>query len=180
MWDTYALPPYKRNHSQLVARVSLWFAHEYSAHGEGSIDMLLLEAGSLLHDIDKNAPKRPGEHHPDTGVRLLKEAGYNEVADLVRTHPLHAILDQSIAPKTIEQKLLYLADKMVKHEVITVDKRFDLWKSEPLPEDGKRVLEAAYPKVKELEREILEYIGVSPEEVAGLANAKDLSTMKLV
>ncbi|MBI4066465.1 hypothetical protein HY411_02000, partial [Candidatus Gottesmanbacteria bacterium] len=79
-------------------------------------------------------------------------------------HPLHAILDPAIAPKTIEEKLLYLADKMVKYEVIGVDGRFRLWNDEHLPVEEQEILDAAYPKVKELEKEVLGMIGMEPEE----------------
>lgn len=160
LWDKYTLPEYKRNHSRLVAEVALWFAQKIKA------DMRLLRAAALLHDIDKNAPKKPNEHHPDTGVRLLREAGFEEVADLVRTHPLHAILDSNIAPKTTEEKLLFLADKMVKHTIITVDERFALWRKEDLPPDAVKILNRAYPKVKELEREVCLTVGVDPNEIS--------------
>lgn len=160
LWDVYNLPEYKRNHSQLVARVAMWFAKKLG------VPTPLLKAAALLHDIDKNIPKLPNEHHPDTGVRVLLEAGFEEVSQLIRTHPLHAILDPTIAPKTIEEKLLYLADKMVKHTIITVDERFALWRKEKLPEDAIKILDTAYPKVKELEQEICSTIGVDPNEIS--------------
>ena len=123
------------------------------------IDQLLLQAAALLHDIDNNIPKLSGEKHPDTAVRILREEGMEEVAAIVATHSLHAILDPVNGPKTIEQKILYLADKMVKYEVIGVDARFKLWSKEHLPPDAQAVLDAAYPKVKALEKEILAKIG---------------------
>lgn len=179
-WDTYQLPSYKRNHCLQVARLSLWFASRFiQADPTKRINTKLLEAGALLHDVDKLAPKKDGERHPEGAVRILRKQGYHEVADLVRTHPLHAILDQKLAPKTIEQKLLYLSDKMVKHTIITVDERFALWRSENLPPQAIRELDAAYPKVKGLEKEICLFVGVTPEEIAVLANRSNLSTMKL-
>lgn len=178
-WDDFHLPPYKRNHSVLVARVALWFAHELSTKKSFTFDEPLLEAAALLHDIDKMAPKLPNEHHPDTGVRLLRVAGFQDVADMVRTHPLHAILDQTIAPKTMEQKVLYLSDKMVKHTIITVDERFALWRNEQLPPDAVAILDATYPKVKALEKELCSAINVKPEDIANLANRLNLSTMRV-
>ncbi|HLD24614.1 MAG TPA: HD domain-containing protein [Patescibacteria group bacterium] len=180
LWDDYRLPPYKRSHCLLVARVALWFAHQLMIKRGLSINLELLQVAALVHDIDKMAPKRKGEHHPDTGVRILRESGFGEVADLVRTHPLHAILDPTIAPKTIEQKLLYLSDKMVKHSIITVDERFTLWRKEKLPFDAVAILDAAYPKVKALEKKLCSMVGVKPHDIAKLANTSDLSTMKLL
>lgn len=178
LWNKYALPAYKRHHCQLVSRVAVWFAHELAVKGNVTgIDVALLESAALLHDIDKMAQKNAGEHHPDAGVRILKDEGFPEVADLVRTHPLHAILDQNISPKTWEQKILYLSDKMTKHDIITVDERFALWRKESLPQEAVFVLDATYPMVKALEEDICAMIRVAPKDIALLVNATETSTM---
>lgn len=177
LWDKYNLPPQKRNHVELVARVAVFFAQKLLAlpvlpvgrQVGGSINEPLLLTAALLHDIDKNIPKNPGEHHPDTGVRILNEEGMREVAEIVKTHSLHAILDSNISPKSWEEKLLYLADKMVKHEIITVDQRFDLWRAEDLPVDAKEMLEKTYPLVKKLEAEVLGLLDLKPEDIKNLA-----------
>ena len=167
LWDKYDLPEKKRIHCELVARVAVWMARQLKLKTVNlKINEDLLRAAALLHDIDKNILKLPGEGHPDAGVRVLQKEGMEEIADLVRTHPLHAILSPAISPKTWEEKLLFLADKMVKYDVITVDKRFALWREESLPADAAAVLEAAHPKVKELEKEICDIVGVHPLEVA--------------
>ena len=131
-------------------------------------------AGALLHDIDKNAPKFPGEKHPDAAVRILREEGMGEVADLVKTHSVHAITDPAIAPKTWEEKLLFLADKMVKQDVIGVDARFAQWNEENLPESEITMLKQAYPKVKDLEAEILELVGMESADVLSKLQAMSL------
>ena len=165
LWEKYGLPERKRRHVALVARVAGFLAQQIDKATKQQINKPLLQAGALLHDIDKNIPRLPGEQHPDAGVRILRKEGMGEVADLVKTHPLHAILDPAIAPKTIEEKLLFLADKMVKHEVIGVDARFALWRDEHLPTAEQEVLDAAYPKVKELEKEVLDLIGWEPKRI---------------
>ena len=48
---------------------------------------------------------------PEQTVRQAVEEGMGEVADIVKTHSLHAILDPRIKLATWEQKLLYLADQ---------------------------------------------------------------------
>lgn len=151
LWDKYQLPEKKRIHVALVTKVAMDLANKINK----PINRPLLLAAGLLHDIDKVIPKLPGERHPDTGVRILREEGMDEVADVVTKHSLHMILDPRTAPKTWEEKLLYLADKMVKQEVIGVDARFALWNNEHLPEEAQRELDLAYPKVKQLEKEIL-------------------------
>ena len=169
LYDTYALPDGKRIHSRLVARVAIFLATRVSQKLAITIDTKLLYAGAMLHDIDKNIPKLQDEHHPDTGVRVLGEYGFREVANLIKTHSLSSILDQAISPKTWEEKLLYLSDKMVKHDIITVDERFRLWKEENLPEKARVELDTAYPLAKLLEKEVFDQIGIAPEDVAALA-----------
>lgn len=170
LWDKYQLPDKKRLHVALVAKVALFLAKELRSKNENvRINDELLLAASLLHDIDKNAPKLSGEQHPDAGVRILRQEGMEEVAGLIKTHPVHAILDPKIAPKTIEEKLLFLADKMVKFEILTVDNRFALWNAEHLPQKEQKTLDQCYPKVKALEKEIFDVIAIPPEEVARFA-----------
>ena len=170
LWNTYGLPEKKRLHVTLVTRVALFFARKSQEVGfVADINIPLLRAGGLLNDIDKAVPRLPGEQHPDTAVRVLHEEGMDEVAEVVRRHPLHAIIDPALVPKTSEEKFLYLADKMVKFEILTVDQRFQLWRDEHLPPEAVKMLDACYPKVKELERQILSSIGVLPQEVASLA-----------
>lgn len=170
LWDKYHLPEKKRLHVTLVARVAMFLAKQLTKrNGHETINNKLLHAAALLHDIDKAAVKRPGERHPDTAVRILTDEGMPEVALVVAKHSLHSILDQVDFPKTWEEKLLYFADKMVKYEVITVDKRFALWRKEDLSPDAVSILDASYPLVKNMEKEIVDLLGIDPTAVAKLA-----------
>lgn len=163
LWDTYNLPEQKRIHVALVAKVAMFLASRFQVNEK------LLLAAALLHDIDKNIPSLPGERHPDTAVRILTEEGMQEVADIVKTHPLHAILDPAISPKTLEEKILYLSDKMVKYDIVGVDGRFALWRGEKLPLDAINIVNQAYIEVKRLEQEIFSRASVTLEDVQKLA-----------
>ena len=169
LWEKYRLPPQKRIHCGVVSQVALILAQKWKeCDVHIQINEQLLTAAAFLHDIDKNIEKLPGEHHPDAGVRILKEEGMSEVAEVIRTHPLHMIVDESTAPKTIEQKLLFLADKMTKQKCIGVDKRFAVWREEDTDEQSKTVLEKAYPKVKALRDEVLHCAGITEDELEKL------------
>jgi len=167
MWDTYDLPQQKRIHVRLVARVAMKLA-ERIIRNDTSVDINkpLLYASAMLHDIDKNVPKLSGEQHPDAGVRVLREVHMPEVASVIKTHALHMILNPDNAPKSIEEKILFIADKMVKYEIISIDKRFALWRSEENSPEMKRILDESYPKVKALEEEILTLCGLQKDDVA--------------
>lgn len=168
LWQTYSLPKQKQLHVSIVAQVSRILAEHIERALGICIQKDLLFASALLHDIDKNIPKIEGERHPDAAVRILCDVGMDEVAHLVKTHPLHAILDPTIAPKTWEEKILFLADKMTKYDVISVDERFRLWKEEPLSQEERELLDTAYPKVKELEQEVMTCIGSTPETMINI------------
>lgn len=170
-WDEFDYPKEKRLHATWVSRTAMILAEELRRRGY-PVDLDLLEKAALLHDIDKNMRKIPGDSHPDAGVRMLLKRGMGEVAQVVRTHPLHTILDPATSPRTWEEKILYLADKMVKYELIGVDKRFDLWRSEHLPEKARRQLEDSYPLVKKLEKELFDLTGLTPEKLAQLARTR--------
>lgn len=163
LWNTYHVPKEKRIHLALVAKVAVFIGERCHA------DTNVLLAAALLHDIDKATGKLPGERHPDAAVRILRKEGMDEVADVVVTHPLHAILDAAIAPKTIEEKILYLADKMVKYDIVGVDRRFALWRAEELPQEATEILNASYPKVKALEKEVFNMAGITHADIARLA-----------
>lgn len=152
-FDRFQLPSQKRIHVQKVAQVALIMAKKLQANGT-ALNFELIEIAALLHDIDKNIPKQIGERHPDTAVRILTELGYAEIAEIVETHSLHCILDPVKQPKTWEQKLVYLSDKMVKSELIGIEVRFGLWFAENLPQAAQDELIASLPKVKALEAEI--------------------------
>jgi HD superfamily phosphodiesterase len=171
LWEKYAVPDNKRRHLSLVASVSKFLAGQLMHNNTTiTVNTNLLVAAALLHDLDKQIPRLTGEQHPDTAVRVLTEEGMEEVADLVKNHPLHRILDPATAPKRWEEKILFLSDKMVKYEIISVDERFALWRQEDIPQNARVMLEQAYPKVKQLEQEIFSLIGTTAGDVAKIVN----------
>jgi len=165
LWDVHGLPEEKKHHCRLVAGLAMYMVEQIQEKQAIAIQKNLVYASALLHDIDKKMENLPGEQHPDAAVRMLTELGMQEIARMVQSHPLHAILDERIAPKTIEEKILFLSDKMVKHDVISVEERFRLWEKESLDEHERSVLVRAYPKVKQLERILLGMMQLRSDEV---------------
>ena len=166
MWDKYHLPLDKKIHCEMVRKVVLYIARKINEKNfDYRVNEHLLISSALLHDIDKNIDKLPGECHPDAGVRILKLEGMDEVAEMIRTHPLHMICDSNQAFWTIEQKILFLADKMTKQNIIGLEKRFGLWRSEDDDDASHRILDASYPKVVALRDEILQLAGITEEEL---------------
>ncbi|MEK7165339.1 MAG: HD domain-containing protein [Patescibacteria group bacterium] len=176
LFDRYQLPSQKRIHVEAVTKLAIYFANKLINQNPQpkvgqplaetiKINLELLQAAALLHDIDKNIPKREGERHPDTAVRVLKELGFPEVAEVVAKHSLHFILSHDTTPVSWEEKLLFLSDKMTKYEVIGVEHRFKLWYKENLSPDAITELDASFPKVKLLEQEIYRAANVTFADV---------------
>lgn len=158
-FDKFNLPSQKRIHVEEVTKLAMYFARKLLQKNI-AVNVELIEASALLHDIDKNIPKKEGERHPDTAVRILNELGFSEVADVVKKHSLHCVLDSELAPKTWEEKIVYLADKMTKYEIIGVDHRFKLWYKEDLPQEATVILDASFAKVKALEQEFYRTLNI--------------------
>jgi putative nucleotidyltransferase with HDIG domain len=166
LWDRYHFPQNKQLHSELVKKTAIVLAQRIKEREPNcQINEPLLSAAALLHDIDKNVEKFAGEQHPDAGIRILKQEGMPEVAEVIRTHPLHMILEDETKPKTIEQELLFLADKMNKYSCIGVDKRFELWKKEDLDPKSIAILTSSYPKVVALKDQYLLRAGLSEKDL---------------
>jgi putative nucleotidyltransferase with HDIG domain len=166
LWDKFKLPSEKRIHVEEVTKLALYLASKFVIYNSKlRINKDLIQAAAMLHDIDKNIKPKEEERHPDTAVRVLNELGLPEVAETVKKHPLHAILDPKIMPQTWEEKIVYLADKMTKYEIIGVDHRFGLWYKENLSQNTVTVLKQAYPQVKKLEAEIYSACKISWHDI---------------
>ncbi len=173
LWDKFHLPSQKRIHVEEVTKLARHFASKFkvpclAGRQESSkfkINQELVEAGAMLHDIDKGVKPQKGERHPDTAVRVLNDMGLTQVAEIVKKHPLHAILDAHLKPQTWEEKIVFLSDKMTKYEIIGVDARFKLWYRENLPPHAVEMLNKSYPLVKSLEQEILAICGLSWQDI---------------
>lgn len=152
----YNVPENIVEHSIKVKEVALKIARALEKKGI-SIDEKLIVAASLLHDLDK--VKTVGENitvHGKKASEELKKLGMHRVAEIVRKHVLEAILNGEL--KTLEEKIVYYADKRVLgNKVVSLKERFDyLIKRYGLKnKEMKKNIEKSYPKVVELEKELL-------------------------
>ena len=119
----YDVPENVVRHSLAAADLAMDIAKKLNKRGI-VVNMPLLEAAALLHDIARGMP---GDHVLE-GAKILTELGYNEVAETARTHGLYHFPD--IKPETIEQKILFYADKRVMEDkVVSINERFEDYKS---------------------------------------------------
>jgi len=103
-------------HGRGVAEAALLLARALNARGAG-LDLELIEAAALLHDIAKGQPR-----HEQAGARLLDGLGFPRTAGIVAAH---RDIDPAQVERLGERELVYLADKLVRGpERIGVARRF--------------------------------------------------------
>lgn len=80
----------------------------------------LVVAAALLHDIERNK-----NNHINKGVRLLKRMGFPEIAKVIKKHSLYQVEENDVQPKTIEEKIVFYADKRAKgSKIVSLEERF--------------------------------------------------------
>ena len=169
----YRMLPHIVRHSELVTNVALLIARKLNSRGQ-HLDIALVEAGALLHDITKTICIQTNENHAQTGGELLASLGYPAVANIVRQH---ICLDPgSSDPNAVtETELINYADKRVKHEeVVDIDERF----RDVLDRYVKKLpdLQARFEEVQLetqlLEQKIFSKIDISPGQIDDILSSE--------
>lgn len=170
----YEMLPHIARHSELVADVALLIARKLNIGGQ-HLDLALVEAGALLHDITKTTCIKTKENHAQTGGELLASLGYPAVANIVRQH---ICLDpgSSDLNAVTEVEVINYADKRVKHEeVVDIEERF----RDVLERYVKKLpgLQARFKQVQVetqlLEQKIFSKIDISPEQINDILSTRD-------
>lgn len=135
-------------HSLKVAELALEIAENLKPKGINA-DMQLLEAAALLHDLMRG---RKGNNHAIEGAKVIAELGYEKVAETVISHGLYNFPD--IKPETIEQKILFYADKrIIEDRVVSIKDRFEDFKKRYSGYDEEERM-SQYRFVKEIGKEL--------------------------
>ena len=158
--------PHILRHSELVTEVALLLGRKLNKNGQ-NLDLALVEAGALLHDIAKTICLDTNENHALSGGDMLGEMGYPAVANIVRQH---ICLDPDVLCSDIvtEAALVNYSDKRVKHEeVVNIKERFRDVKERYLckfPHFTDRFKEV-FLETQRLEEKIFSLIDISPEDI---------------
>lgn len=116
MLETRRMPDLLRRHCEAVSRKALSMAVELQKTGR-LLDLNLIRAASLLHDIGKGQPD-----HAAAGARFLEENGYRLASEIVRQH--HRL--DRIPDRADETLIVYLADKMIQGDKeVSIEERFE-------------------------------------------------------
>jgi uncharacterized protein len=111
------------DHSMEVARIALFLSTELNKRGQ-RIDLGLVEAASLLHDLTKTECFKTKEDHAQTGSQVLKIMGYERVGEVVAEHIL--LSKRKDATFVSEEEVVNYADKRVQHDrIVSLEERFN-------------------------------------------------------
>jgi uncharacterized protein len=154
-------------HSIEVANVALFLSEELNKRGQ-KIDLLLVEAASLLHDLTKTESFKTREDHARTGARVLKEIGYDEVGEVVAQH---IWLSHEIDPLFVsEEEVVNYADKRVMHDrIVSLEERFnDLRDRYGTDQKGMEYLGRMEKVIQEIENKIFLILQINPNDLRNL------------
>ena len=117
--------PHIIDHSKSVERVALYIARLHiKGNGNGALNLSLVSAGALLHDIAKVPALEAGVKHSEMGADMVEDLGLAEVAPLVRQHVMLEQYDRD--GSVTEAELVNYGDKRVTHDrIVTLTERFN-------------------------------------------------------
>ncbi len=118
----HGVPTHIRRHSAQVARVARRIAEALHERGD-AVDVGLIEAAALLHDIAKAPCIESHLDHAAEGGRVLRELGLDAVAEIVERH-VH-LGDWNPRGPVTGAELVNYADKRVLYiRVVSLPERF--------------------------------------------------------
>jgi putative nucleotidyltransferase with HDIG domain len=162
--NRYELPKGVIDHSAKVADVAGFIADRLKASGY-PVDTDRVVVSALLHDVGKSKAYRRQKavNHAEASAEIVIHEGLEELAPIVSGHILDAIISENHSPFTWEQKVVFYADKIVTHKLVSLEERFsDLHERR---QDIKHLLDAAYEPTKALEAEVLRSAGISWDDL---------------
>jgi uncharacterized protein len=164
LMDQYGMLRNIIDHSIEVTKVAIYLAMELKKRGQ-RIDLGLVEAASLLHDLTKSECLKTKEDHARTGSQLLKRMGYERVGEVVAEH-IH-LSKKNDSSLITEEEIVNYADKRVQHNhIVSLEERFkDLMerygKGQEPSEQMKQLRKATF----EIENKIFSMLRIDPSDL---------------
>jgi HD domain-containing protein len=160
----YRYPDWLETHSRVVGAVAeaLLAARR---RGAPRIDAEAAVLAAYLHDIGRSPllAGDPRDHNILSGLVLGAE-GLDGCVEPARRHAIYTVLDSDLAPRTAEEKLVYVADRRGGQGVELLEERArDTARRNP-----KYVteIERAIPLAQAIEREVFSDVSFAPHELA--------------
>jgi 5'-deoxynucleotidase YfbR-like HD superfamily hydrolase len=165
LFKRYRYPDWLETHSLVVGAVAeaLLAARR---RGAAKIDSEAVVLAAYLHDIGRSPllAGDPRDHNMLSGLVLAAE-GLDRCVELARRHAIYTVLDPDLAPRTAEEKLVYVADRRGGQSVEPLEVRAqDTARRNP---KYAAEIERAIPLAKAIEREVFSDVSFAPDELAG-------------
>lgn len=163
--EKHGVPQNIVEHSLKVKEVAMYLSRKLQSAGT-HVNLGIVNDASLLHDIDKHRTLNDIKNHGKLSEKILLEEGISqEIASCARKHHLSNILEEKPFD-TIEEKIIYYADKRVVHDnIVSLDERFTYLKKRygNINEKALQTIIECEPKVKALEDELFQNLKISRE-----------------
>jgi uncharacterized protein len=155
------------SHSLEVAKIALFISVELNKKGR-TIDLGLVEAASLLHDLTKAECLKTKDDHAQTASQQLKRMGYERVGDVVAQHIW--LVKEGDPSCVSEEEIVNYADKRVMHDrIVPLEERFsDLKARYGLNRKAMDYLERLQEEVFGIENKIFFILQIDPNDIQRL------------
>jgi metal-dependent HD superfamily phosphatase/phosphodiesterase len=160
----YGYPEWLETHSRVVGSIALAMVAARRP-GASPIDAEAVVLAAYLHDIGRSPllAGDPREHNILSSLVLAAE-GLNACVELARRHAIYTVLDPELAPRTAEEKLVYVADRRGGQSVEPLEERArDTARRNP---NYAAEIARAVPLARAIEREVFADMSFGPEGLA--------------
>lgn len=150
-------------HSLLVRDAAHEIARGLAAKGV-PVDAAAVEAAAALHDIGKSPLlDDDGREHNELSALVVAAEGLPELAEMARRHIVYAIRDPDLAPRTLEEKIVYYADRRAGLEIVSLEDRLRE-QAARFPGSAADIMACLAP-CRALERELFARLDFPPEHL---------------
>lgn len=166
LMDEYGMPDNIKFHSFKVRDISVYLTKELNKKGE-NLNGELTESSALLHDIAKISCVSSGKRHDKNGAEILKNLGYDRIAEIIEQH----INLRQKHEKITEEEIVNYADKRVMHDkLVSLSERFEDVKKRYASgdEDVFDMISTTEEETYVLEKKIFKKLDFSPDDLADL------------
>jgi HD superfamily phosphodiesterase len=164
LYRRYRYPDWLETHSRVVGAIAeALIAARRPGAPEINAEAVVLAA--YLHDVGRS-PLLAGDtrDHNILSALVLAAEGMGACVELARRHAIYTVLDAELAPRTAEEKLVYVADRRGGQDVQALEERAqDTARRNP---KYATEIERAIPLAKAIEREVFSEVSFGPDKLA--------------
>jgi HD superfamily phosphohydrolase YqeK len=164
IFKRYRYPSWLETHSRVVGAIAEALVAS-RRRGAAKIDGDAVGLAGYLHDIGRSPllAGDPRDHNILSGLVLAAE-GLEPCVELARRHAIYTVLVPELAPRTAEEKLVYVADRRGAQRVEPLEERaHDTARRNPRYATE---IERAIPFAKTIEREVFAEVSFGPDDLA--------------